>query len=139
MEDNFSKLYKLIWGQCTEAIGAMIKAKDDFDLSNSSQDSIRLLKEIKGLLYRFDDKQYKPQSLADVVTRLCRLFQGRTMTNTKYFEWFNNLCEVIKHYGGDLGVHPVLYHAYLTKITQTPFLCQINYNSVVRIKATQET
>lgn len=40
IEDNFAKLFKLIWGQCLEAMRAKLKPKKNFDLMLDNLDAI---------------------------------------------------------------------------------------------------
>jgi len=47
MEENMTKLYYLIWGQCTEALQAALKGIDDFQVKESAFDTKWLLDIIK--------------------------------------------------------------------------------------------
>ena len=105
LESDIHKLYATIWGQCTDAMKAKLKAIPNYDTMDDNLDAVELLKGIKGLSYRFESSQYEFQSMADSTARLYRFFQARTMTNTEYYERFNNLLAVIEHYGGELECH----------------------------------
>lgn len=67
-------------------------------------------------MYWFNNKQYIPQPLTNMVSRLYCFYQGRTMTCTKYYEIFMNLWEIIEHYGGSVGIHPIIYQSEVEKL-----------------------
>ena len=51
----------------------------------------KLLKEIKGISYKFDVQKYPPMAMVEAVTQLHHFFQGTNMTNTQYYDKFNSL------------------------------------------------
>ena len=48
---------------------------------NAHQDSIGLIKLIKGLTFKFDLKQYAPIAMVNIDTRLYKFTQGRQVTD----------------------------------------------------------
>jgi hypothetical protein len=70
-----------------------------------NKDSLMLLKTIKGLTFQFDGEKEYEMSLVDAMDKLYRMFQTREMSNTQFRDKFNNLIDIIEHYGGSVGVH----------------------------------
>ena len=115
--DNLKRCYAIIWGQCTEFMKAKLQASANFAVMENTQCSIDLLKEIKGLVYKFDGQRYHPQALVDACDRFHRFFQGREMTNPQYLARFKSLVSVIEQYDGTVGVHKGMMKAELEKAT----------------------
>ena len=49
---NKHALYSVIWGQCSEAMQAKIKYDDSYDTIHENNDSLELIKMIKGIAYK---------------------------------------------------------------------------------------
>ena len=75
-----------------------------FDEINGHQDAIGLIKSIKGLIFKFDVKQYAPMAMVDINTRLYKFTQGSQVTDALYYEHFKSLVKVIEHYQGEIGI-----------------------------------
>jgi hypothetical protein len=103
-DSEYKKLYAVIIGQCTEYMIAKLKGIPSFKTIHTDKDSLALLKMIKGLVFRFDDKLYK-------------MYQTREMTNVQFRDKFNSLIDVIKHYGGTDGVHKKVTEQFLALYT----------------------
>ena len=56
-------------------------------------------------------------SLVEAIDKLYRFYQGKDMPNTQFLEKFNNLVDVIEHYGGTIGVHKKITEDILAKHT----------------------
>ena len=54
--ENKSTLYSVLWGQCSNRMKTKIKALDIFELISENSDILALLKEIKGISYRFESR-----------------------------------------------------------------------------------
>ena len=118
---NLKKLFSLVWGQCTELMRTKLQQMPSFDQINAHQDSIGLIKLIKGLTFKFDLKQYAPMAMVNIDTRLYKFTQGRQVTDALYYEQFKSLVEVIEHYQGEIGHHPKLILQELEKIAEDRF------------------
>ena len=104
LENEWKKLYTVILGQCTSYMTAKLKDIPTFNEVHYEKDRVNILKAIQGLTFRFDsEKEYK-MSLVEAVDKLFRLYQSKDMSNTQFLEKFNNLIDVIEHYGGIIGV-----------------------------------
>jgi hypothetical protein len=128
LEDNLHRLYALIWGQCTEHMKDKLEAMPNFEKMDVDQDSVALLKAIKGMTYKFADQKYLPFALADAVVRLDRMFQSKDMTDSEYLEKFKSMVAVIEHYGGTVGVHPKMVQNELATITGSPYSDNTTYS-----------
>ena len=105
LESECKKFYAVILGQCTEYMIAKMKATPGFKDMHMNKDSLMLLKTIKGLTFQFDGEKEYEMSLVDAMDKLYRMFQTKEMTNTQFRDKFNNLIDIIEHYGGSVGVH----------------------------------
>ena len=137
IDDGLKKLYSLIWGQCTDHMKAKLESTPGFSTMNNNQDSLTLLKEIKGFTFQFDSDKYLPLSLAEATCRLYRFYQGRDMTNSQYLERFKSLVAVIEHYGGTIGRHPKMDEQEIAKLTGAPFDPTESYNENI-IRASEK-
>ena len=89
----------------------------DFTINNGARDVGWFLKSIKGAAFKFDDTKYLTLSLVDLDANLSKMYQRRTMSNATYYEQFMGIVNVIKHYGGSVGAHPILIEVELTNIS----------------------
>ena len=121
VDANLRKLFSLVWGQCTELMKSKLQQTADYDDINAMQDSIGLIKNIKGLTFKFDTKQYAPMAMVNIDTRLYRFSQGRDTTDALYYEQFKSLVEVIEHYDGEIGHHPKLIVQELQILSNNKF------------------
>ena len=83
---NLKKLFSLVWGQCTELMKSKLQQMEGFDSINASQDSIGLIKAIKGLTFKFDTKQYAPMAMVNIDTRLYQFGQGKETSDATYYK-----------------------------------------------------
>jgi hypothetical protein len=124
---NKLELYAVIWGQCSESMQSRVKAAVEFETFRLSRDSLLLLKEIKGIAYRFESQEYIFKALHDAKAAYYNSKQGIEETCDTYRSRFINAADVIEHYGGDIGSDPILIKAQLKKMdyaettTDSPF------------------
>jgi hypothetical protein len=76
-------------------------------------DSIKLLKEIRALVYTFQSQKYAPQALHEGKRRFYLLSQDKHSTCQAYLERFQNCVDVIEHCGGSIGQEPGLVQKVL--------------------------
>ena len=123
---NKKALYMIIWAQCSSAMQARMKSAINFDNFDEDRDCLTLLKEIKGVSYKFEAQRYPPLALYEAKATFFRYVQHRSLSNTDYLDKFKALYEIIEHYGGNIGDDPmlvrdearrqnVLHHATLNK------------------------
>ena len=56
LEDNLSKAYSLVWGQCTNALQSVIKGLNNYNEKSDDYDVIWLLTSLKNLRSRYQSK-----------------------------------------------------------------------------------
>ena len=97
-------LYSVIcWGQCSEAMQAKIKSEKLHDSMQEVDDSLMLIKMIKGIAYKFESQKNIYLALNNVKCAYYAYKQGPDETNANYMSKFKNTIEVIDHYGGTIG------------------------------------
>jgi hypothetical protein len=62
-DTNIQTLYSLVWGQCTDAMQAKVKATANFNVISAANDGIELLKAIKQVAYNFQSQKYLPHAI----------------------------------------------------------------------------
>jgi hypothetical protein len=129
LENECKKLYTIILGQCTNYMTAKLKALSNFKDMHMDKNPVKLLKAIKGLTFKFDNEKEYEMSLVEAVDKLYRTYQTKDMTNTQFFDRFNNLVDVIEHYGGTIGVHRSVTESVLAEHTQGEY-DNINWRSM---------
>ena len=100
--ENKSTLYSVLWGQCTDTMKTKIKALANFKTMSEHSNSLTLLKEIKGISYRFESRDNIYMSMDDAKALFYTNKQSHDESNANYLTKFKDMCEVIKHYGGSL-------------------------------------
>ena len=117
LENECMKLYTVILGQCTTYMVSKLKAMPTFKEMHVTKDPVTLLKAIKGLTFKFDNEKEHEMSLVEAIDKLYRTYQTKDITNIQFLEKFNNLIDVIEHYGGTIGVHKKITEGILAKHT----------------------
>jgi hypothetical protein len=64
-----------------------------------------LLKSIKALTYQIDGKKEFEMSLVEAMDKFYKVYQTKDMTNIQFWDKFSSMVDVIKHYGGTIGVY----------------------------------
>ena len=111
LDSNLKTAYAVIWGQCSEAMKAKLTSLDDFKTKSHESDCVWILKEIKGITYRFEGQRYIYLSLDNARTTYYAYNQGAKYSISSYLELFRSLVEVVEHYGGAIGEDPGLLDA----------------------------
>ena len=103
--ENKHKLYSVIWGQYSDSMQSKLQNKDNFTKINEDQDCLRLLKEIKGVMFNFESEQYPIISMHQATYKYITARQGKTETLTDYYKRFKTIIEVLEHYGANIWTH----------------------------------
>ena len=90
LEDNLSKAYSLVWGQCTNALQSVIKGLDDYDEKLDDYDVIWLLTSLKKITSGVDIKANVRVTLFEAIQTLFSMRQGQFESNDSYLERFNS-------------------------------------------------
>jgi hypothetical protein len=103
LEENIKTMYSLVWGQCSDAIRAKLETKADHINLEATSNAIGLLKNIKDVVFSYQNQSYGPQGLHAAKRRFYNLIQNKHMTCQTYLDKFQNCVEVIEHCGGNIG------------------------------------
>jgi hypothetical protein len=57
------KLFSLLFGQCTENLRAKLESLTDWEEIKRRKQAIRLLKEIRNIIFKFEEQSYPMHSL----------------------------------------------------------------------------
>jgi hypothetical protein len=106
LEENISKLYNLVWGQCSDALRAKIKSQPEFArIRDYPMEGIELLKLIKTISFKFEPQVYKPLAIDDPIRKFMSAKQGKQMQAAEYLEQFQNHLDVLEALGAMIGPH----------------------------------
>jgi hypothetical protein len=106
LEENISKLYNLVWGQCSDALQAKIESQPEFArIRDYPMEGIELLKLIKTVSFKFEPQVYKPLAIHDAVRKFMSTKQGKQMQAAEYLEQFQNHLDVLEAVGATIGPH----------------------------------
>jgi len=111
LDSNLKTAYAVIWGQCSEAMKAKLTSLDDVETKSHESDCVWILKEIKGIKYRFEGQRYIYLSLENARTTCYAYTQGAEDSISSYLEHFCSPVEVLEHYGGVIGEDPGFLNA----------------------------
>jgi hypothetical protein len=109
--DYLNSNLKTAWGQCSKAMKAKLTSLDDFEAKSHESDCVWILKESKGITYRFEGQRYIYLSLDNARTSYYAYTRGAKDSISSYLEHFCSLVEVLEHYGGAIGEDPGLLDA----------------------------
>jgi len=103
---NLKTLYSLIWGQAAPALRAKLRKYAVFNRINAECDFLALVTIIRTVCFSDSDNKYKYQSNNEIIRKFYMLKQDRNMPNAIYFEKYNNLLEVPRNQGVNIGCEP---------------------------------
>lgn len=104
---NLHVLWNVIWGQCTEALQAELQAlsafiDNEYPTADGPANCAWLLTQIKNIQTRFASQSYTFSAAIDAYYNLYT-FRQNDLSDTKYYEQFKELAELIHDFGGDIG------------------------------------
>jgi hypothetical protein len=109
LTENLKTAYSLIYRQCSDALRAKLESRPDHIAIEGAVDSIRLLENIRTVMFQFQSQRYGPLALHEAKRRFYLFSQDQHMTCQQYHETFKNNMEVIEYCGGvicnNAGLH----------------------------------
>jgi acetolactate synthase regulatory subunit len=119
LKGNLAAVYAVIWGQCSEAMKAKVKAHDDYQTKADGNDCLWILKQIKAITLQFDEKKNKFISLLDARTSLlnCRQYQGQS--NDEYLESLRGWADTIEYHGGTVAENFMIVPETVNNVKRT--------------------
>jgi hypothetical protein len=118
--ENKCALYSIVWSQCSDAMQAKIKSTNRFSEMHDDNDSLSLLKVIKGVSYKFESQKNIYLALDNAKTAFYSSRQGSDETNANFMTRFKDSIEVNEHYGGCIGDDHALFEEELKLLVQDP-------------------
>jgi Reverse transcriptase (RNA-dependent DNA polymerase)/Zinc knuckle len=103
LTSNLATVHAVIWGQCSEAMKAKMKALKGYKEKTEANDCFWFLKQLKAVTMQFDEKRYKFMSLLDARTSMlnCKQLQGQTASD--YLEVLRGWADTIEYHGGTVA------------------------------------
>ena len=86
---------------------------DDYEMKSRACKCVWLLRQIKGVMYKFEGQQEIFLAMGKARSTLERCKQQTHETNAIYFDQFKSLVDVFEHYGGTIGGNKGLIDALL--------------------------
>ena len=103
LEQNLHSLYSVIWGQCSETMKSKLRMHKDYDTKSRAFECSWILKEIRGITFRFEGQRSLVISLLEAQQSLINYRQGPNESLSDYLDTFKAKVEVYEHYGGAIG------------------------------------
>ena len=104
LNNNITKVFSLVWGQCTDTLKAKLESTNNWKDIQKNKDALQLLKEIKNIIFKFEDESYPMHSLFKANESVYLIKQQEDESNVKYYERFCNAVEAAEQYGACFGV-----------------------------------
>ena len=96
LEDNISKAYSLVWGQCTNALQSVVKGLDNYDEKSDDYNVIWLLTSLKKITSGVDVKANVRITLISAIQTFFSMRQGQFESNDSYLKRFNSNIKTVE-------------------------------------------
>ena len=63
LDKNLRTVYEIVWDMCTDAMHTKLRGVEGFSDMEKDLDALKLLKEIKKIVYNFEEKRYKQHNM----------------------------------------------------------------------------
>ena len=104
LEENLALAYNIAWDMCTDELKAKVKSVNDYeDKIRDAMDVILLLKEIRKIMYNYQDKRYVQHSMLMTWKKFYDLKQQPNESVQEYYERFKLQVKVVESVGGSFG------------------------------------
>ncbi len=100
MKSNKSKIYSLIWGQCSPGLRAVVQGDKDFETKEEKRDVLWVLEQVKLATAGIDVRANQYENMRQVLLTFLNMRQGETESNDDYLERFKSNAETVKLTGG---------------------------------------
>ena len=96
--------YNITWDMCTDEMKAKLKAVNNFVADiKENMDVLLLLKEIRKIMYNFQDKRYVQHNMLMTWNKFYGLKQQPNETVQEYYDRFKLQVKVVESVGGSFG------------------------------------
>ena len=100
LKGNMATIHAVIWGQCSEAMRAKIKAHKGYEERTEDNDCFWLLKQVKAVTLQFDQKRNCFISLMNAKASFYNCKQQEGQTADSYREEMKGWVDTIEYHGG---------------------------------------
>lgn len=107
LNDNLSKAFSLVIGQCTENLKAKLESLTVWPSLKVNKNAIALLEVMKNIVFRFEEQRYAMHSLFKANEAVYVIKQKEDETNNAYYERFCNTVETAEGFGACFGIDEV--------------------------------
>ena len=104
--ENKQKLYSIIWGQYSSGMQSKLRGKPLFKDMDNKRDCILLIKEIKGIRFKFESQQYPIMSIYQAATKFPMCKKGKLESLNDNYKRFKTIVNILDHYQVDLWHQP---------------------------------
>jgi hypothetical protein len=87
-QEDKSKVFRLIMGQCTTTMRNRIEASRDYEKLEEDDDVIGLLESIRELVYSNEATQYQYWAMQSAIRKLCAMKQESKESLSGFIKWF---------------------------------------------------
>ena len=97
LKSNVTKIYSLVWGQCTSALQSEIKSIDDYDVHAATYDTLWLLKTVKRVSSGVVTRGNGYSNMLNVISRFFHeVYQGQNESEDSWYKRFRAECNTLK-------------------------------------------
>ena len=96
LDSNKSKIYSIIWGQCSTGLKGVIQGLADYKKKDEDRDVLWLLEQLRLTTAGIDNKSNKYDNLRKVLRHFLNMRQYETESNDDYVTRFNANAETLK-------------------------------------------
>ena len=94
-QENKEKLYSVIRGQCSDAMQSKLQSKSRFAEMDEERDCLKLLNEIKAVMFNFETQQYPDMSMHLACQKYFNFKQMKYKSVTDYYKRFKTTIKVL--------------------------------------------
>ena len=102
LKSNMSTIFYVVWGQCSDDMKTKLKSTPEY-AEATKEDCTWLLKKIKGISLKFDDKRNAFLSSLDARSSFLSCRQKQGQTNVAFRDELKAWADTIEFYGGSVA------------------------------------
>ena len=103
LAENMKKTYQIVWDMCTDAMHTKLRGVEGFSDMEKDLDALKLLEEIKKIVFNFEEKRYKQHNMYMAWQKFYDLRQKPDETVHDWYERFRLQVKVVESVGGCFG------------------------------------
>ena len=120
LKDNVRHVWSVIWGQCSPSLRAKVKQLEEYESRALKCDCAWLLREIKNIMFRFEEKKNMYLMVCESRASLHYERQDKHETNSDYFDKFKATVEAFEHHCGPVGQETFLIQNLKNEFSKDP-------------------